>query len=156
MFELDIKGYGKVAATYLVLDFNGTLAVDGKMLPDVREHLARLAKNFRICILTADTFGRVHKEVEDLPVEVTVLHESPEDEAKKNFVKELGSDSVIAIGNGMNDALMMAEAAMGIAVVQQEGAASLTIENADLVCPGILDALGLLENPKRIIASLRK
>ena len=156
MLELDIKGFGEISANYLVLDFNGTLAVDGKMFPEVREQLPRLAKFLRIYILTADTFGRVHKEVKDLPVEVTVLRDSSEDEAKKKFVQGLGSDQTIAIGNGMNDALMVEEAALGIAVVQQEGAASKTLQNADVVCLSIQDALALLENPKRLMATLRK
>jgi len=156
MLELDVKGFGKITATFLVLDYNGTLALDGKMLPGVRDILMRLAKVFQIIILTADTFGKVNEEVKKLPVEVVILKGSSEDESKKSYVRKLGSAHVIAIGNGRNDALMLEEAAIGIAVIQQEGAASATLQNADMVCSGILDALGLLENPKRIMASLRK
>lgn len=50
---------------------------------------------------------------------------------------------------------MVAAAALGIAIVQQEGAAVETLLAAKLVVPDIGAALGLLLNPTRLIATLR-
>ena len=78
-----------------------------------------------------------------------------QDMQKESHVFNLGEDHVIAIGNGLNDALMLKCAALGIVVLQKEGASVKTLLSADLVCNNIIDALELLTKPKRISASLR-
>jgi soluble P-type ATPase len=50
---------------------------------------------------------------------------------------------------------MLKNAALGIVVIQKEGATVKSLENADIVCNNIIDALELLKNPLRIIATLR-
>ena len=67
----------------------------------------------------------------------------------------LNPQRVVAIGNGRNDRLMLEAAGLGIALIQAEGAASETLRRADVVCTSILDALGLLRDPRRLIATLR-
>ena len=59
------------------------------------------------------------------------------------------------MGNGRNDQLMLEEAALGIAVILEEGAAAVTLSAADVVCTNIVSALELLDNPLRLIATLR-
>lgn len=61
----------------------------------------------------------------------------------------------MAIGNGRNDSKMLAAAAVGVALIQREGGAAVTAANADVLCSSIFDALALLKNPKRLIATLR-
>jgi soluble P-type ATPase len=61
----------------------------------------------------------------------------------------------VCIGNGRNDRLMLAESALGIAVVLGEGAAAVTLAAADVVCTDILAALALLTHPLRLVATLR-
>ena len=67
----------------------------------------------------------------------------------------MAPSGVVAIGNGRNDRMMLAAAAIGIALVQAEGAAGQAVLCADVVATGILDALGLLEHPQRLVATLR-
>jgi len=67
----------------------------------------------------------------------------------------LDEKNVIAIGNGSNDALMVKSAALGIVVLQKEGASVKTILSADLVCNNILDTLEILLNPIRIVSTIR-
>jgi len=43
MIELTVPGFGALRLEHLVLDYNGTLAVDGKLLPGVRDALGALA-----------------------------------------------------------------------------------------------------------------
>jgi soluble P-type ATPase len=63
--------------------------------------------------------------------------------------------TVVAIGNGRNDWLMLREAALGIAVIQREGAASKAIRSADIVMTDIHAAFELLLKSQRLIATLR-
>jgi soluble P-type ATPase len=75
---------------------------------------------------------------------------------KLAFVSKLGVNRVVAIGNGHNDRKMLKAAALGIALIQVEGGAVETLVSADVVALNILDALELLRNPKRIVATLRE
>jgi len=71
-------------------------------------------------------------------------------------VRQLGSEKVVAIGQGANDAGMIKEARLGICIISQEGAAVETLMAADMVMPDVNSALDLLEKPLRIVAGLRK
>ena len=155
MIAIDIPGYGRFGLEHLVLDHNGTLAVDGRLLTGVAQKLRQLAADLRIHVVTADTFGLAQAELAGLPVTVTILPADGQAEAKRDFVARLGADTVIAVGNGRNDRLMLRAAAIGIALVQREGASAETLAAADVVCASIIDALELLDHPKRLVATLR-
>ncbi len=60
----------------------------------------------------------------------------------------------MAIGNGNNDQLILKEAALGIAVMGDEGMSVSTLESADIVVKNISHALDLFLKPKRLIATL--
>jgi len=83
---------------------------------------------------------------------------SPGDEArqKADFVRSLNGSQCAAIGQGANDAGMLAEAFIGIAVLSMEGLAMESMKSAKIVMPDIHSALSLFENPQRIVATLRK
>ncbi len=155
MIDVTIPGYGSLRLEYLVLDHNGTLAVDGLLVPGVRESLEKLAEKLEIFVVTADTFGRAHAQLEGVPCQLTILPPGDQDRAKLAFVDQLGRERTVCIGNGRNDALMLEAAALGIAVVLAEGAAAATLNAADVVCVGIVPALELLLNPLRLTATLR-
>jgi soluble P-type ATPase len=78
-----------------------------------------------------------------------------EDRAKAAYVRRLMPDRVACIGNGRNDRRMLRLAALGIAVVQAEGASTEALAAADLLVPSVSDALDLFLNPRRLTASLR-
>ncbi|MCL6103607.1 MAG: ATPase P, partial [Bacteroidetes bacterium] len=103
-----------------------------------------------------DTFGTAERELSGINCILNVLSHDLQDMQKESYVFNLGENHVIAIGNGLNDALMVKCAALGIVVVQKEGASMETLLNADIVCTNILDAFELLLNPQRIVATLRK
>jgi len=94
--------------------------------------------------------------MKDLPVIIHILEREDHSREKRAFVEKIGARNVIAIGNGSNDRYMLKAAAIGMAVIQGEGAAVKTIKNADLVFNNILDALDCLSHPKRLVASLRE
>lgn len=155
MIEMDIPGFGWMELRHIVLDYNGTLAVDGAMIPGVREQLTRLTDKLEVHVLTADTFGIAAKGLEGVPCQLTVLGKDAQDKGKRDFVRRLGSAHTVSVGNGRNDGLMLAESALGLAVVLAEGACMATVSAADIVFTDILDALGILENPLRLTATLR-
>jgi len=156
MIEVDIPGSGKLVLEHLVLDYNGTLAVDGVLVEGVADRLRVLAKKLVIHVVTADTFGSARENLNGLPCELVLLEPGSQDEAKREFVKALGPGTTAAVGNGRNDRLMLEEAALGIAVVLTEGASPGTVMAADAVCRSITSALDLLTNTKRLVATLRR
>lgn len=128
MFSLDIPGFGGLRLEHLVLDYNGTLALDGQLCPGVEPLLAQLAQDLRVHVLTADTHG----SVAHLPYAMHILVTGDESQAKLRYVRGLGARVCVCLGNGRNDELMLKEAALGIVA-----------------------ALELLLHPQRLRASLR-
>lgn len=155
MISQTIPGFGALRLEHLVLDFNGTLAVDGRLLPGVRPRLRRLARLLRVHVVTADTFGSARRELADLPCKLVIADPRRQDRVKLRYVNALGRGGTACIGNGRNDRAMLRAARIGIAVVQGEGASAEALRAADLVAPSILEALDLLLKPKRLVASLR-
>lgn len=153
--EVEIPGYGSLKLNHVVMDYNGTLAVDGIPVAGVAEALQKLSGSFGLHVLTADTFGRAAAELENMPCELTVLPEGDQSAAKRDFVMRLGAENTAAIGNGRNDRYMLKAAGLGICVLLEEGACVETLNCADIVCPSVLSALELLANPMRLKATLR-
>jgi P-type E1-E2 ATPase len=137
------------------LDLNGTVALDGELLPGVAERLASLTASVTLHLITADTQGRAAEISEQLGIRLFRLTARDETGQKRALVERLGAARVVAIGNGANDAGMLSAAALGIAVLGPEGLASVTLRAADVVVGRIEDALDLLLYPRRLIATLR-
>lgn len=149
---LELPGENSRTFAHLVLDFTGTLALDGVLLPGVAERLARVAETLYLTVLTADTFGTAIKQLEGIPVYVRIVQAGAE---KAEVVSGFRSEGVIVIGNARNDVPMMKLADLGIAVIGQEGASSELVCAAQIVVHDINDALDLLLNPRRLKATLR-
>lgn len=156
MIAIDIPGMKRLFIKNIVLDFNGTIAMDGRLIPGVREKLKSLAGFLDIYILTADTFGTVLSACSSVNAKVVVLKETLGSREKLNFIESLGAHETAAVGNGANDILMLEGAALGIAVTGPEGASSKALMAADVVVKDIDDGLGLFLNPQRLAATLRR
>lgn len=155
MIEVSIPDFGNIRLKHLVLDYNGTLACDGRMIDGVKEELVHLSESIDIYVVTADTFGKAKTGLSGIPCKLTILSEEAQDHGKLDFINQLGASETATIGNGRNDRLMLEKAALGIAVILEEGAASLAITSADVVCKDIVAALKLLSHPLRLTATLR-
>ena len=155
MIEIEIPGYKTLRLKHLVLDHNGTLACDGILINGVKECLEKLADDLQIHILTADTFGKARSQLEGVSCSLSILPTGNQDVGKLDYVKGLGCEHTVCIGNGRNDRLMLKEAVLGIAVVLQEGVSVATLTSADVVCTSIVSALELLRHPLRLTATLR-
>ena len=156
MIALDIPGRGTYALEHLVLDMNGTIALDGGLLPGVEELLTALRRRTHTVLVTANTHGGAERLRDDLGIELHVIHPGDEAAQKLEFVKRLGPERTAAVGNGANDAAMLAACALGICVLGREGAAADALRKADLVVTDVRDALEMLLRPKRIVATLRR
>ena len=155
MIVVEIPGRSALVLKYLVLDYNGTIALDGELLPGVESALKTLAEQLELPVVTADTFGKVRSRMENVPCAVSVLPPGNQDQGKLDYIAALGSDQTVCVGNGRNDRLMLKEAALGIAMILGEGCATETFLSADVVCTDILSALEILTNPLRLAATLR-
>ncbi|MFH2045876.1 MAG: ATPase P [Pseudomonadota bacterium] len=155
MIQISIPGSGDLELKYLILDYNGTIAFDGRLYNSIKPTLIALSDLMSIHVITADTFGDVQQQLGELPVNLYILSPGEQDKQKQEYVIKLGKDNCVCIGNGRNDALMLKDAKIGIAVVQEEGVCTQTLVSADIICTSIIYAFELLLNPKRLIATLR-
>lgn len=156
MLNLKIPEFKDLSVDKIVLDLNGTIACDGKLISGVKEKINKLARDFDIYILTADTFGTAEELLKDLDANLEIIDSNDGSLYKANFIKKLGKSSVIAFGNGNNDADMLKEAELAVAVMGAEGTAVNAVLNADIVFRDIKDALETLMKPGRLKATLRK
>ncbi|MFI5209465.1 MAG: ATPase P [Gemmatimonadales bacterium] len=147
-----VPGGVSLELTELVLDFNGTLALDGHLLPGVEPLLRSLAGLVRIHVLTADTHCNSASALAGLPVTLHLIRDGAD---KQAYVEALGSAGVVAVGNGRNDVAMLRVAGLGMVVVGPEGAAGEAIAAARVVVADISTALELLRQPLRLTATLR-
>lgn len=151
----EILGRDSMEAENIVFDYNGTIAVDGKLINGVEELINKLAECVNIYILTADTYGTVEKECKGINGKVMTFPKENAGESKRDIVKELGGVKTICLGNGFNDILMFEEAVLSIAIVEGEGASGKLLAKADIVSRSILEALKMILNKNMIKATLR-
>jgi P-type E1-E2 ATPase len=156
MIEVHVPGWRRLQLANLLLDANGTLALDSQLLPGVAERIEELARKLDIALVTADTHGRAAELAETLNIRLLRIEPGSEAAQKRVYAEQVGADRTVAIGNGANDAAMLEVAALGIAVLGGEGLAADARGSADIVCPSIQAALDLLLYPSRLIATLRR
>lgn len=156
MIELNIPGCGLIQLQHLVCDVNGTLAVDGQLMDGVKHRLSILSDRLTLHMLTTDTHGR--QDIIDRQLGIEAVRILPGNEAaqKAEYIETLGAETCVVVGQGANDAGMLQAAALSICVLSPEGTALETMLQADIIASNIFEALELLENPLRIVATLRR
>ncbi len=158
MFELEIPGWGKLSIKNLLLDFNGTLALDGKVDEQALFLCSKVVGKYHLkpYIITAAT-NPVSKEVIDLiKPELIVIRPGNEAWQKLTVLLELGANETATAGNGANDKLMLSCSALGIAVFDGEGAVPGVLDSADIVVKSTVELFELFVYTKRIIGTLRR
>lgn len=155
MIELTIPGYGDLKIQNLVLDYNGTLAKDGSLIKGVAGLIEELAQAVTIYVITADTFGSVQSEMENLPIKLITIGKGDERNEKLELIQRLDPKVTASIGNGGNDERMLKESKIGICIIGQEGCSTMALNSADLAICDIKNALELFIFPKRLKATLR-
>ena len=152
MIRVEIPQRGVVELQHAVFDINGTLAIDGVPISGVVDRLKALAIHLSLHALSAGTHGNMAELEQVLGLPIRMISSGEE---KLHYVEQLGPAHVIAFGNGMNDVGMLRVAAIGVAVLAGEGAAIEALHAADVLALGPVDAIDLVLNPKRLVATLR-
>ncbi len=154
MLTIEIPGRETLEISHVVLDYNGTVAVDGALLPGLAERIAALKESVTVTVLTADTYGTVRAQCEPLGIAVETFPRAGAAQCKEEIVRGL-SGGAACVGNGFNDIQMFDAAALSIAVLEKEGLCAALLAHADVLVSSPLDALDLLLRPKRLCATLR-
>ena len=154
MIKIDIPGRETLEISFVVLDYNGTVARDGILLPAAAERIRALTALVPVYIITADTYGTVEAQCRDLGAAVRTFPRDGAAKCKREIVEKLGS-GVFAVGNGFNDIEMFDAAAMSAAVMEKEGVCAALLPHADVFVAAPEDALDLLLKPDRLRATLR-
>ena len=154
MLTINIPGREAFPISHLVLDYNGTIALDGEIIPGIKEKLDKLCADLEICVITADTHGTAAKKCESLPLQVLTFPTTEVGKIKAEEVRRR-TGGVACIGNGFNDILMSDAADLSICVMGTEGCCSALVSHTDITVTSILDALDLLLIPGRLRATLR-
>ena len=148
---MEIPGYGKLEFGAVLFDLNGTLGVEGKVPEDVKELLAKLADRYTVVVLSADTFGTLEEEFRGLPVRIERVSSG----AEKAEIAE-GYAPYVAVGNGNNDVAMLEKAELAFCVIGREGATVDALLASDVIVTDVRDAIEMLLNEKKLIATLRR
>lgn len=157
MIKTQIPGWGELAIENLILDFNGTIAKDGRVLDGVKELLEKIHdQGVTIYIVTADTNGTVMEECAKLPVEVKIFDSDTVARDKRCLCQSLGCERTASIGNGKNDIQVFPVSVFSIAVIGNEGTYTKSAMQADVLVTDICNALELLLSPNRMTATLRE
>lgn len=154
MLTYEIPGRDPITIKQIVFDYNGTLAVDGYLIPGVAELLTELAEHVKVYIVTADTFGRVRKECEGLPVEITTFPRANAAECKEEIVRNFGGGTA-CVGNGMNDIKMCDIADLSVAVISEETMCAALLSHVDVFAPSIKAGIEVFLREGRMVATLR-
>lgn len=155
MITIEVPARGTLRISKLVLDYNGTIAMDGALARGVSERIHRLSRAIGdIVVVTADTYGTVARVCAELPVRVVTFPSGEAAGEKALIVRSLGGE-VCCMGNGYNDRLMFDAAALSIAVMDAEGTSAALLPHADILARSAAEALDLLLNVDRMRATLR-
>lgn len=156
MIEITIPGRNiTLQLKHLLIDLNGTLTNVGQLSSGVKERIEQLKEHLEVYLLTADTYGTAKLLSEELGITLIKVDEISGGKDKQDFLHQVNAIEAAAIGNGYNDTLMLGDAALSIIIIGQEGCAISALLKADIAVTNIIDALDLLLNPARIIATLR-
>jgi P-type E1-E2 ATPase len=155
MIKVTIPGKQDLELEHVVFDVNGTLALDGQLLPGIPDLLNTLKDQVKIHLLTADTHGKQDEIDRDLNLKAVRVQAGNEARQKADYVEKLGAKNTVAVGQGKNDSQMVRTAALGICILSPEGTSIETLSGSDLVVPNIQSAVEILLNPSRLRASLR-
>ena len=154
MIRIDIPGRSTLEIEHVLLDYNGTIAVDGELAPGAADAIRQLAEQAHVAVLTADTYGTAHAQCDPLGVEVVTFPRADAAQFKQQYASGL-SGQIACLGNGFNDIGMFSECNLAIAVLDTEGTCAGLFAHADVLARSVAEGLELLLRTDRLRATLR-
>ena len=154
MLRYEIPGRESLEISTLLLDYNGTIARDGILIPELIGRIKELQKDLKVLVLTADTYGNVRSQCEPHGIEVRTFPSAGAGEFKEQIARSFGP-GVCSLGNGYNDCGLLEASDLAIAVLDDEGIYAGLIAHADILVKSPMDGLDLLLKKDRLRATLR-
>jgi len=154
MIVIQRPGQEPLEIEFILIDFEGTLASDRRVHPKAKDKLNLLSKRTKIYVLTKGEKEVMEETLRRVKAEIVYVTEGEASRRKLDLLHQLGATRTVAVGNGMDDASMIEEAALGICIMSQEGTSVEAMKRADLVVSNILDAFDFLLKPLRQKATL--
>lgn len=155
MIIIQRPGQTNLEIEFILIDLEGTLAIDGRVHPKTKDKINLLSRKLKFYIFTTGERARAEERLRKVKAEIISLSGENISKQKLDLLHQLGHEKVAAIGNGADDAQMIDKAGFGICVIGKEAAAGETLRRADLIVTDILDALDFLLKPLRQKATLR-
>ena len=156
MISIQRAGMENLEIQFVLIDFEGTLAMDGRVHPKAKDKVNLLSKRATIYILTKRDRGKVEETLRKMKVEILYVTEGDSSQQKLNLLQRLGSHQTAVIGNGLDDVQIMEQAGLGMCVIGKEGSSAEAMAKADLVVTDVLDGLDFLLKPLRQRATLSR
>jgi soluble P-type ATPase len=154
MISIQRPGQPPIDIEYLLIDYEGTLASDGRVHPKAKDKINLLSKRVKIYILVKSEKERVEETLRRVKADLFYVTEGEASKQKLDLLLNLGAPRTVVIGNGVDDLPIMEEAGLCLCAIGKEGTSSEIIERADIVFIHILDALDFLLKPLRQKATL--
>jgi soluble P-type ATPase len=154
MISIQRPGMESLDIHFVLIDFEGTLAMDGRVHPKAKDKVNLLSKRVTITILTKSNREKVEETLRKMRAEILYVTEGDSSQQKLNALQRLGAHQTAVIGNGLDDVRILEQAGLGMCVIGKEGASAEAMAKADLVVTHVLDALDFLLKPLRQRAML--
>ena len=149
MIRIDVPGREIIEIEHVVLDYNGTIALDGQLIEGAAWRIRELCKSAHVYVLTA-----VRSQCDGLGAEVKTFPRANAAECKEEIVRALGG-KVACVGNGFNDIKMFDISDLSIAIMDGEGVCAGMIAHSDVLVRSAEEGLDLLLKTDRLRATLR-
>lgn len=156
MISIQRPGAENLEIHFVLIDFEGTLAMDGRVHPKAKDRINLLSKRTTFYVLTKGDRERVEKVLRKTKAEIIYLTEGNASEEKLALLQRLGPQQTAVIGNGLDDGPVIEQAGLGLCIIGKEGASSGSVVKADVVFTDVLDALEFLLKPLRQRATLTR
>jgi len=154
MISIQRPGMETLDIHFVLLDFEGTLAMDGRVHPKAKDKVNLLSKRVTVYILTKSSKEKVEETLKKMKAEILSMTEGDSSQQKLDVLQRLGPHQTAVIGNGFDDVQIMEQAGLGMCVIGKEGSSPEAVAKADLVVTSVLDALDFLLKPLRQGATL--
>jgi len=83
MIEMNIPGQGIFQLEYLVCDVNGTLAMDGVLLPGISTAINKIQDRLKVFLITANTHAKQSNINFELGIEAKIIQKGNESQQKE-------------------------------------------------------------------------
>jgi soluble P-type ATPase len=101
MITMERPGQEPLGIEYILIDFEGTLAVDRRVDPKAKDKMNLLSRRTKLYVLAQGQDQVAEEVLKKVKAEIVHLKEGESSQGKLNLLNELGAQRTVAIGNGL-------------------------------------------------------